>query len=219
MSDLSLSEITRPPEYIARATEPVRSLRHQFENEAIRSMIVLGDAGPLGVITRREFRSMGDDQLDDPVSDHVLEVPMLKESMSMTEARETVQNTSFDAERLPVINEEGQLVGEVMREELLQESPTHTAESASIEVRKDGSIATIQSGMDVRGSDGKKLGQVDDLFVENERATELRVKHGLLGRRHKRIPGDVVQMVQDDEVHLSIGEMEFNALANIEDEA
>lgn len=217
MSDLSLSEVARSPQYIARADEPMRSLRQQFEVEAIRSLIVLGDNGPVGAITRREFRSLSDEQLDDRVGDHVLETPVLAETMSMSEARELAQKSSFDAERLPIVNKEGQLIGEVMREDLIQDSPTHTAESAPIFVQKGGDAVTIKNGMQVRGGDGKKLGQVSELFVENERATEINVKRGLLGRRHKRIPAAVMQTIEENDVHLTIGQPEFQALADIED--
>lgn len=217
MQEVRLTELVGPPDYIAQANEPVRALQPQFDVEAMRSMIVIDDDGPIGVFTRQTIQELNDAQLDEPVRAHTLRVPLLRDTMTVSEARQSIQGTEFGAEQLPVVNEEGQLIGAVSRERLREQTPSHVAGEATHTLAgSDGRRVTISNGMEVRSVDGKKLGNVEDLLVEGDEVRSMTVKYGLLGRHHKSIPGDIVKDVIDDGVVLAIGEMEFKFLSDIE---
>lgn len=217
MVEVRLREVARPSDHITQANEPVRALRSRFELEAMRSMIVIDDGGPVGVITRNTVRGLSDEQLDDPVRAHTLGVPILRDTMTITEAREAIRGTDFGAEQLPVVNDQGRLIGSVSRDQLREQAPSHVSGEASHTLAGgSGRQVTITTGMDVRSVDGKKLGSVDDLLVEGNSVRSMSVKYGFLGRHHKPVPGDVVKDVTEDGVVLAIGEMEFKALADAE---
>jgi uncharacterized protein YrrD len=75
----------------------------------------------------------------------------------------------------------------------------------------------IVNGMTVSGSDGSKLGEVSDLLSSVSGQLEaLVVAHGLFGRKHKKVPSDLITSADNDQVILTIGSTEFKQLADIE---
>jgi hypothetical protein len=73
--------------------------------------------------------------------------------------------------------------------------------------------------MKVVGASGKNLGTVDLVDLNSEgHIAHFTVKHGLLGRNAKRLPADVINQVEGNEVRLNLDQMEFKMLADIGDE-
>lgn len=212
-----IGEMIRPPEYLAQATEEVGQLRAQFDVEAIRSMIVVDDSGPVGVIRRRDIENLEDDQRTQPVREFMMPVPVLRDTMSVDEARSAIAATDYTADRIPVVNAEGQLVGELSRGTFMEQATTSTEKSAKVRAGSMDTPETIEEGMVVRSVDGKKLGEVDQILVREGELSAIRVKHGLFGRNHKRLPADVVKSIDSKGVTLAIGEMEFKQLADVEE--
>jgi uncharacterized protein YrrD len=71
--------------------------------------------------------------------------------------------------------------------------------------------------MTVSGSSGSKLGQVSDMLVGISGQLEaIVVEHGLFGRKHKKVPADLITSVSEDQVNLTIDSPEFKSLADIE---
>lgn len=216
----TVSDLMYSPDNIIAGDEPARLALPQFDAGTARSLIVVGDRGPLGVLTRQRAEALDEDELGQPVRDFVQPTPILSSTMSPQEAGSLAREADFESDRLPVVNGDGKLVGVVNREELLHAADTAVTGEGHVALSgPDGSPMdqSVASGMTVYGSDDKKLGEIDQVITERGAAVAFIVKHGLLGRGHKRIAAEHVTAVEDGSVRLVIGKMEFNQLADVDE--
>lgn len=227
-----ISEMMQPEVNVVAVSDPVRMARRRMESEALRSLLVVDGDRPVGVIQwvdlLRDERTEARD--DAPVGDlMVREFPILTTSMTVPEARQQLGDVNVDI--LPVVDESGMLVGQVRRQMIAQH--TETVDDAHGSQEPMGAAATdtggvrgldanapmLTSGMTVDGDDGKKLGEVDQILVDpNGHVTGFTVTHGLISKKHKRVPFDIVDRIEGDTVYTRIGGTEFKMLADIEDE-
>jgi len=203
------------------AQDSVRAAQRRMESQTLRSLIVVEGDRPVGVVTWRDLRGVNDDSL---VSEWMkTDFPVLRRDMEVQDAHGRLGEVDFD--HIPVIDEEGRLVGEVPRGALVHH------ESASRDVDRidregdivitadDGPAYDVRAGMDVVGVDDDKLGTVSEVLTDptTHRASHMLVEHGLLRKKHKRIPFDTISHVDGDRVVLGISKTEFDFLANEED--
>ncbi|HLI52068.1 MAG TPA: CBS domain-containing protein [Thermomicrobiaceae bacterium] len=227
-----ISEMMQPEVNVVAVSDPVRMARRRMESEALRSLLVVDGDRPVGVIQwvdlLKDERTEASD--DAPVGDlMVREFPILTTTMTVPEARQQLGDVNVDI--LPVVDESGMLVGQVRRQMIAQHNETVDGAHGSQEpmgaaatdtggVRgMDADAPMISSGMTVNGEDGKKLGEVDQILVDpNGHVTGFTVTHGFISKKHKRVPYDIIDRIEGDNVYTRIGGMEFKMLADIEDE-
>lgn len=202
--------------------ETVRSAHRRMESQTLRSLIVVDSDRPVGVVKWRDIRTADGDAL---VSDHMTtDFPVLTNSMGIVDARAHLGDVDFD--NIPVVDENGQLVGEVPRGSLIHHETTTTGED---HVTADGMpergadaghAANIQAGMQVVDLEGDKLGKVTEVSSDptTHRLSHVMIEHGLLRKKHKRVPVDTVTRFDGDSVVLGITKMEFDFLADVEDQ-
>lgn len=247
VEEMRVSDVIVPEVDTIGPDETVRTARRRMEAQTIRSLIVVEEDRPVGVIQWRDIMGENEVPADATVADYMVrEFPVLDPNLPLEQARSQL-GEEIDFDRLPVVDESGHLIGEVPRTALAQagevmESARTAEEGASPEawttVREEVTVTTgrgtevdveeeldavafptIGAGMTVKGSNGRKLGTVDQVIVDpNGELTAFTVQHGLFGRKHKRIPADLVGQVEDDAVVLSISGTEFNMLPDVEDE-
>jgi len=70
----------------------------------------------------------------------------------------------------------------------------------------------VHPGMDVYSREGLRLGFIDRMFLEGGRVIGFLVAYGLLARRHKRLPVDKVDHLEDQSIILSIRQHAFHQL-------
>jgi len=213
---LTVGDLMHDADNLLLADEPVSSAKPQFDLETTRSLLLVDNNGPVGLLTRRRVSELSDADLERPARDFVDHVPMFPASMPVAEARAQLESLPFDADRIPVVNDNGQLVGVVPRETLLREAVTAHADQGIARLRDDRMVE-LHAGMEVRGSDGDKLGKVDDIVIEEDVVASFTVSHGLFGRNHKRITAEHITEVSDDTVHLDFGKQEFGFLPDVKD--
>lgn len=208
-----IEEIMYQPANVIELGETARTVQRRLSGENVRSLIVLDGGRPVGIISQRNILGADDDQ---PVSGLMRErFPILRPEMTLQEAMEinaAQSDEDADYDRVPVVDGNGQLVGEVMREALY-----HVKTVSPEEQQAAMAGSPIQPDMDVVSADDDKLGSVDDLVFDGSDLDSFTVKHGFLGRKHKRLQADLVSRVEDDKVIVKIGKMEFNMLADLED--
>jgi CBS domain-containing protein len=239
-----VAQVTVPEVDTIRPDDTIRVARRRMESQTRRSLIVVEDDRPVGVVQWRDL--MHEENADAPVRDFMVrEFPVVSPDMSLSAAKDRLGNVDFD--RIPVVDASGLLVGEVPRSavshigEVVDSTPAaepgtdpyrwgaanmdaNTVTPAGPEITTygttEGTISrSIGSGMDVQGTGGKKLGTVDQVVVDQAgRLAAFTVKHGLLGRKHKRIPADLVDHVEENTAVVNIGPTEFNMLADLEDQ-
>ena len=213
----TVDEIAIPVLGVIGIDEPVRVARRRMEAEERRSLLVVDGDRLVGTIQWRHIMSESDVPADAPVRDYMdTEVPVLHRGMSLAEARATLGG-DVDVDVLPVVDEDGRVVGEVPRDTV-----AHVAvagESVDAEAVPSAPIA-IRPGMTVRGASGKKLGEVEDVEVDATSGSprNIMVKYGLLGRKRKRLPAETVNNVDaaDGIVTLVIAQQEFDHLADVD---
>ncbi|MBX5445561.1 CBS domain-containing protein [Sphaerobacter sp.] len=249
VEEMRVSDVIVPEVDTIGPDETVRTARRRMEAQAIRSLIVVDEDRPVGVIQWRDIMRDNEVPADAAVADYMVrEFPVLNPDLSLVQARSQL-GEEIDFDRLPVVDESGHLIGEVPRTALSQvgevmesapaaeegastetwttvreeEMTVTTGRGAEVEVEEvaadEVAFPTIGAGMVVKGANGRKLGTVDQVIVDsNGDLTAFTVQHGLFGRKHKRIPADLVGQVEDDAVVLSIAGTEFNMLPDVEDE-
>lgn len=208
-----IQEVMYQPANVIDLGESARTVQRRLSGENVRSLIVLDGGRPVGIISQRNVLGADDDQ---PVSALMRErFPVLRPEMSLQEAMEVnaaESDADADYDRVPVVDGSGQLVGEVMREALY-----HVKTISPEEEQAARASSPVQPDMDVVSAEDDKLGSVDDLVFDGPNLNSFTVKHGLLGRKHKRLQADLVSRVDGDKVVVKIGKMEFNMLSDLED--
>lgn len=215
----TISQLMQTPDNVVAADGSVRTTLPQFKLETARALIAVAGHRPIGALTRNRVDGLAEIDLDRPVHEFVIDVPVFEESMSLDAARMQADAGHFEVDRLPVIDADGILVGVIDRSVLIHEADTFRTEQGALEVSRagvDSATVELTKGMTVRGSDDEKLGEIDEVFVEQGRVAALIVKHGLLGRHHKRIASDHVVRASTDDVYLDFGKQEFKFLADME---
>lgn len=204
-----------------RPDESVRVARRRMEAQTRRSLIVVDEGRPVGIVQWRDLLRQDESTADAPISDIMSrDFPILTSATSVSEARQ--QLGDVDVDHLPVVDTDGRLVGEVPRGALAHQEVAENVAGEPGTADAGGASAqelNVIAGQDVIGTGDKKLGSVDQIIVDPEnRLLAFTVAHGLFGRKHKRIPADVIDHVDQDKVYLSIGNTEFNMLADIEEQ-
>ena len=201
--------------------ETVRSAHRRMESQTLRSLIVVDDNRPVGVVRWRDIGTTDGDAL---VSDQMTrDFPVLTNTMAVMDARTHLGDVDFD--NIPVVDENGQLVGEVPRNSLIHHGTTSTGEdhltADGMPARGDtGHAANIQADMEVVDAEGHKLGKVSEVSSDptTHRMSHVMIEHGMLRKKHKRVPVDTVTRFDGDSVVLGITKTEFDFLADVEDQ-
>lgn len=236
-SSATVEQLVIPEVETIGPSDEIRAARRRMETSTRRSLIVVEGDRPIGIIEWRQIMRESDVPATDLVSDHMkTQFPILTRGMDLSEARTHLAD--IDVDRIPVVDAEGRLIGEVQRTSIshFQENvdldddvsfqdtvaPDPNVRPSDpdmlLEERHSTRDLAVQEGMDVVGSAGSKLGEVDSVVIDaTSGLTEVIVKHGLFGRKHKRLPTDVVDHIEGDRVVLAIDQMEFKSLADIED--
>lgn len=222
----SITDMVMPDVDTIRPSDPVRVAQRRMESQNRRSLIVVDADRPVGVVQWRDI--MDEDDPSVPVEDRMVrEFPVLRAGMSVQDARANLGQV--DVDRLPVVDDDGHLVGEVPRERLVHRQEvvdTGASEGATDQAFAPGTAPDLSAqaeappvaaGMSVKGSSGKKLGTIAQVVVDQAgRLSAVTVEHGWLSKKHKRIPVEVIQRVEDGEAYLAIDSAEFKMLADLE---
>ncbi len=203
--------------------DTVMSARRRMESQTVRSLVVVEDDRPVGVV---RWRALGKLDGGTPIRE-VMEtgVPTLSGDMAVDSLGDVLAGSDVDYDRFPVVDENGVLIGEVPRAAVTKrgvatDDATRPLQSMSeADEVVDAPALHVEQGMNVIGSDGDKLGTVDHVEVNAEGAISgFTVKHGLFGRHSKRLPVDVIVGTRDNDLLVTIGDTEFKMLADIGDE-
>lgn len=216
-----IRDLMLPAEDQIAPDEPARRAQRRLEALTIRSLIVVDGDRPVGIITMHELLDADPDQLIAQCMHH--QIPILHADLPVDEARQIVETIDVDFDRLPVVEDDGKLVGEVLRSTLLHDE-TSAGQTKGIRIhieRPNGSFVRrwLAAGTPVIGAGGGTLGEVDEMQSDNGKLTAFYVKYGLLGRKHKRLPADVITDLTDEGLHLSIDKSEFKLLADVESQS
>jgi CBS-domain-containing membrane protein len=222
MADTTMiSDLISPEVDTIEQGDTVRAAQRRMESQTLRSLIVVDGGRPVGVVKWRDIRTADGDTL---VADYMTrDFPVLTRDMQIVDARSHLGEVDFD--NIPVVDENGQLIGEVPRGAIVHHETTTEGEdhitADGTPARGDtGHAANIHANMEVVDSEGDKLGKVTKVSSDptTHRLSHVLIEHGMLRKKHKRVPVDTVARFDGDSVVLGITKMEFDFLADIEDQ-
>ncbi|MBX6341707.1 MAG: CBS domain-containing protein, partial [Thermomicrobiaceae bacterium] len=131
-----ISDMLVPDVDVIGPDEPVRAAQRRMEAQTRRSLIVVEGDRPIGVVQWRDIMRVQGPESDQPVRDFMVrEVPVLKTDMTLDEARAQLTG-EVDLDRLPVVNEQGQLVGEVPRQAVVHQAAVVEPGAAGVTERE-----------------------------------------------------------------------------------
>jgi len=198
--------------------ESVTVARRRMESQTTRSLIVVEDDKPVGIV---QWRLLARQESGTTVRDVMLtEVPVLRSDMTVEQLRGEWSSLDVDLDHLPVVDDSGSLIGEVARGAITKSETITTGATEQVVSGpdQDRAVPTIrlEQGMNVMGASGKKLGTVDEVDLNPDgNISHFTVKYGMLGRHAKRLPADVINGVSDGAVNLALDQLEFKMLADV----
>lgn len=204
--------------------ETVTVAKRRMESQTSRSLIVVDANRPVGII---QWRGLARREGNEMVRDVMLtEFPVLRAGMTVDEVRSYLSGVDVDLDHLPVVDESGMLLGEVPRGMITKSETATNAATESVvagpeadPTRDSQPRVHLEQGMKVIGASGKNLGSIDLVDLNSEgHIGHFTVKYGMLGRHSKRLPADVINRIEGNEVHLSLDQMEFKMLADVGEE-
>jgi CBS domain-containing protein len=206
-----------PPSATVTPETPAAVVRRRLEGETLRSLIVAEGRRPVGVVRWRDLGPEVEGRLAGEVM--TTNLPVVRPEMTLAEARALVHDVDVDL--IPVVNDQGELVGEIHRAQLVLveiERPEAEGPVATSSPTDEEPIIHVVRGMDVEGADGDKIGEVDDVAQDElGRITHLVIRRGLLFKHRKRIPVDEIARVETDRIVLSITEDDVDRLPDLEE--
>lgn len=194
--------------------ETVRNAQRRMEAQTLRSLIVEENGTPVGVVKWRDIRTAN---ADAPVSSYMeTTFPVLRSNMRAMDA--SAELGDVDVDNIPVVDENGALIGEVPRASLLQSEGSVTPVDTSV-VEDNPALMSLELGQNVVDADGSKLGSLHEMIHDTStaRVMQIVVEHGLLFKKHKRVPADTVNHVNDGQVVLGITKTEWDFLPDDEE--
>ncbi len=209
-----LNELFAPDMESIESTEPASHAQRRMDTSEARSLLVTNDGQLVGILRRNSLLNVSGDDLERLVADFMsADVPSITQNQSVEEAHAALDG-DINIEQVPVVDESGNLVGVVNRADLVAAAPVagDSAESATEQL-------PLVAGMPVKDSSGSKLGTLAHADLKSNGGVEfLNVEHGLIFKKEKRLPGDVVSRVEDGDLVLSIGSIEFGMIKDVGDE-
>lgn len=198
-------------------TEPVSHAKRRMDTNETRSLLVVDGDRLIGIVRRNDLLRIDGPDLERPVGDFMdPNVPSVTEDQSVEQAHASL-NGDINIEQVPVMDANGNMVGVVNRGNL------HTVSTAPGGSTDEGTAAAsrlpLEEGMDVKDSEGSKLGQLAQAEFKVDGNVEFfHVEHGMIFKKKKRLPGDVIRGVEDGDLVLAISSMEFGMIKDLGDE-
>lgn len=202
--------------------ETVRSAQRRMESQTLRSLIVVEGDRPVGVVKWRDLRKA---EAENSVATCMTtDFPVLRRDMQIPEAHSHLGDVDFD--NIPVIDENGRLIGEVPRgaivhHETVSESEDHVSANGEMaNGAASGPHFDLRADMEVVDSEDHKLGKITEILSDptTHRLSHITVEHGMLRKKHKHLPADTISRVDGDQVVLGITKMEWGFLSDVEDQ-
>lgn len=205
-----------PSEAVSPGT-PAVDVQRRFMAETVRGLIVTEGNRPVGIIT---WKDVADRELaGKTVSDFMRQdPPLVGVGATLAEARSVLDDIDDDV--IGVVDAQGVMVGELLREQLRDLTIEVDSATEVISTTGAGDLepkVSLAKGMRVLDSDRDDFGEIADV-VEDEygRITDVDVRFGLLKKHTKRIPVDDIAGYGDEEIYLAMPKQDVEFLPDID---
>jgi CBS domain-containing protein len=210
----TMETVMRPPAHTVTPATPVDDARQLFIAETLRSLIVVDEDRPVGIVSWAEIGALNEPVPGKTVADVMApNPPAVERDAPISAGRQALAGTDHDV--IPVVDQRGALVGEALRRELLSPDEPFAAEPRTA-TETVGAHLQVQPTMEVMSAAGDSVGTVENVTKDVQgRVTHIDVKSGRLMKHHKRIPVDLVNRVEGHTVFLAIDKDELKRLPDV----
>ncbi len=215
-SHRSITELIEPPLMAVDMHVPSMVVLRRLEQEGNHMAIITDEGKPIGLITLAAARAeAAEDKLVGQLT--VEPLPMvLPDSATVDDA---IRMNTANLDRLPVVNADGMLIGELPRTKIAA-TGLHRGDEVPIVAERLGAEMpmTIKAGQTVVGADGGHIGTVKDVVVEvnTGRVGHIVVEEGILFKKERKVPVDLIDpMSDDDHVHLKVDKADVDRLGDL----
>jgi CBS domain-containing protein len=221
MESVTVRDVMQPLTEFIDANQSVAVARQRMQGvEAIRSLLVVDEAHRLvGAVRYADISqaeagaTVGQVVTLDPPTAHV-DQPLQELVGVMTE-------TGLD--RLPVVDEQGIVIGELPRAMLTTAEHTTTAGTRAQRSLSDGQsgnetpTVAVEKDMAVVGASGDKIGTVKEVLVDalNDELTHIVVHTGWLFGKDHAVPADLIDGVAEGNVMLKVDKNDVSVLPDL----
>lgn len=211
-----------PLTQMIQASHTVVAARQRMQGEMrVKSLIVVDGDRPVGMVRYNDVIGEGAVTGGTVESAMLTTVPSVRPDQTLDEV--TGIMTQFDVDRLPVVDEQGALVGELQRAALTLSETVTTGATSSAPETTDGHALHVAPGpqvhpdMDVVGAHGNKVGKVKEIRTDSLTGalTHVVVHTGLLFGKDKSIPADLIGDVTGGTVTLKVDKTELDMLPDL----
>jgi hypothetical protein len=215
-SHRSITELIEPPLMAVDMRLPSLVVVRRLEQEGNHMAIVTDEGRPVGLVRLAAAREEASD--DKMVGQLTVEpLPMVLPDTATVD--DAIRMNTAEVDRLPVVNAEGVLIGELPRTKLAA-TGLHSGDEVPIVAESLGTEMpmTIKAGQSVVGSDGHHIGTVKDVVVEvnTGRVGHIVVQEGAIFKKERKVPVDLINPTSnDDHVHLKVDKADVDRLADM----
>lgn len=215
MESITVRDVMHPLTEFIDASQSVAMARQRMQGvESIRSLLVIDGAGHLIGAVRYADLSNATDASTTVGEVAMSNVPVAQADQSLQELVGVMTESGLD--RLPVVDEQGAVIGELPRAALTISE--HPAESgARMSPSLSGEVApglAVERDMTVVGQGGEKIGTVKEVLVDslNSELTHIVVHTGWLFGKDHAVPADLIDGVNAGNVQLKIDKQDVSVL-------
>lgn len=215
-SHRSITELIEPPLMAVDMRVPSMVVLRRLEQEGNHTAIITDQGKPVGLITLAAAR---EEAAEDKLVGQLTVEPLLAVLPDTATVDDAIRMNTANVDRLPVVNADGVLIGELPRTKIAATGLSHGDEVPIVAERLGTEMPmTVKAGQTVVGSDGGHIGTVKDVVVEvnTGRVGHIVVQEGAIFKKDRKVPVDLIDpMADDDHVHLKVDKADVDRLADL----
>jgi sporulation protein YlmC with PRC-barrel domain len=215
-SHRSITELVEPPLMAVDMRVPSLVVVRRLEQEGNHTAIITDEGRPVGLIRLAAARN---EASEGKVVGQLTVEPLPMVLPDTATVDDAIRMNTADVDRLPVVNADGLLIGELPRTKIAS-TGLHSGDEVPIVAERLGTEMpmTVTAGQSVVGSDGGHIGTVKDVVVEvnTGRVGHIVVEEGKIFKKDRKVPVDLIDPVADDDnVHLKVDKSDVDRLGDL----
>lgn len=215
-SHRSITELIEPPLMAVDMRVPSMVVLRRLEQEGNHTAIITDEGKPIGLINLAAAREeASEDKLVGQLT--VEPLPMVLPDTATVD--DAIRMNTANVDRVPVVNADGVLVGELPRTKIAASGLSQGDEVPIVAERLGTEMPmTVTAGQSVVGSDGGHIGTVKDVVVEvnTGRVGHIVVEEGKIFKKDRKVPVDLIDPVPgDNNVHLKVDKADVDRLGDV----
>lgn len=215
-SHRSIIELVEPPLMAVDMRVPSLVVVRRLEQEGNHTAIITDEGRPVGMIRLSTAR---EEATEEKLVGQLTVEPLPMVLPDTATIDDAIRMNTADVDRVPVVNADGILIGELPRTKIAATGLNQGDEVPIVAERLGTEMPmTVTAGQTVVGSDDKHIGMVKDVVVEvnTGRVGHIVVEEGKIFKKERKVPVDLIDPTADDgNVHLKVDKADVDRLGDM----